>query len=340
MVLTVAVTGGIGAGKSTLARRWAERGAVLIDSDRLAREVVAVGTPGLAEVVASFGSGVLAADGALDRAALAAIVFVDQAARRRLEAITHPRIRARFAALRDAAAPDAIVVNDIPLLVDPLVAAGFHLVTGVHAAVEVRVHRLTARGLSEPDARARIAAQLPDERRRPLCDIWLDNTDDADVLRSRADRLFDERLVPFRDNLLAGRPAVAPVFSDRASVGRAGGLPGGPDPGRSDRVAMLARRVSKAVGEAPVTPLANETDIDTDTDIVGSGPIGLTVTAPDLDTATSWSGSLRTGGFPPVTGASAGRADRGDFSPSGTVFRYGSADPGVTLDLYVRLAQS
>lgn len=335
MVLTVAVTGGIGAGKSTLARRWADRGAVLVDSDQLAREVVAPGTPGLAEVVASFGSGVLAADGTLDRAALAAIVFADRAARERLEAITHPRVRTRFTALKDAAPPTAIVVNDIPLLVDPVTAAGFHLVTGVHADDEVRVRRLMQRGLSAPDARARIAAQIPDERRRPLCDVWLDNDAGVDLLRRRADRLFDERLVPFRDNLLAGRPTAAPARPGPVTLEPGAGAANGSDPDHSDRIARAARRVSTAVGGG-----ARVASLDTDSGRRDPGAIGLAVTAPDLDTARSWSVPLAAVGFPPLPGdpVEPGPGALG-AGPPGTVFRCGSADPGLTLYLYVSVAQ-
>src|SRR5690606_4987528 len=117
-VLRVGLTGGIGAGKSEVARRLAGHGAVVVDADRLAREVVAPGTDGLAEMVARFGRRVLTADGGLDRAALAAVVFDDEAARRDLEAIIHPRVRARTAALVAAAPSDAVVVNDVPLLVE------------------------------------------------------------------------------------------------------------------------------------------------------------------------------------------------------------------------------
>lgn len=334
MVLTVAVTGGIGAGKSTLARRWAERGAVLVDSDRLAREVVAPGTPGLAEVVESFGTEVLAADGTLDRAALAGIVFADRGAREELEAIIHPRVRARFAALRDAAPPDTIVVNDIPLLIDPIAAAGFHLVAGVYTGAQVRVRRLTARGLSEADAQARIAAQIPDRRRQPLCDIWLDNNADADVLRRRADRLFDQRLVPFLANLSARRPAasVARPRNDPA-LGELGAGPvgrGGPD--RSDRIARVVHRVSIAVGGAPVAPLAPVPGH------TGSGAIELMVPAPDRQSALSWSDPLAAAGFPPFPGDPAPAAPAAD--PPGTVFRCGSADPGLDLYLYVSVSKA
>lgn len=219
-MLRVAVTGGIGSGKSTVSGRLAERGAVVVDSDLLARDVVAVGSPGLAAVVDRFGSSVLAVDGSLNRPALASIVFGDPDARRALEGITHPRVRARFGELAAAAPPDAVVVNDIPLLVSLPVAAAFHLVVGVGADAELRVRRLIGRGLAEADARARIAAQIDDDARRPLTDIWLDNSGTADQLAGATDRLWDDRLVPFERLLLRGEQAprgdAAPVPTDPA----------------------------------------------------------------------------------------------------------------------------
>src|SRR6478735_7487704 len=171
-MIVLAVTGGIGSGKSTVSSALRDHGAVVADSDRLAREVVAPGSPGLAALEAAFGPPMLTGDGALDRAA---VVFADPAARRRLEQITHPLVRGRFEQIRRAAPDDAIVVNDIPLLTTLDVAATFHLVIGVRADAEVRVARLVGRGLTEADARARIAAQLTDEQRSPLCDVMLDN---------------------------------------------------------------------------------------------------------------------------------------------------------------------
>lgn len=206
-MLIVAVTGGIGSGKSTVSARLAEHGAVLVDSDLSAREVVAPGSSGLAAVVERFGPGVLAVDGSLDRAALAGIVFTDPQARRDLEAITHPRVRELFDRAVAAAAPDAVVVNDIPLLVQVEVAARFHLVVGVGADVEVRVTRLIDRGLTEADARARIASQITDEQRRGLTDIWLDNNGSVDTLLAEVDRLWTERIAVMGQNLTAGRPA-------------------------------------------------------------------------------------------------------------------------------------
>lgn len=199
-MLTVAVTGGIGAGKSTVAAMLAELGAVVIDSDDLARRVVAPGTPGLAGVVREFGTGVIAADGSLDRAALAAVVFADRGALRRLEGITHPLVRMEFRRLREAARAEhgqgVVVVNDIPILRTPAQAAEFDLVVVVVADEEVRVERLVHRGLTEADARARIAAQLSDAERRRLADVVIENNGDSAGLRERVRHLWMERLAP------------------------------------------------------------------------------------------------------------------------------------------------
>ena len=187
-MLMVGLTGGIGAGKSAVARRLAELGAVVIDADALAREVVAPGTPGLAEVVAAFGPAVLDPDGALDRSALGRIVFADDERRRRLEAIIHPRVRARAAEIAASAPPDAVVVNDVPLLVEAGLAGLYQVVIVVLASEDVRVARLLHdRGMTEADVRARITAQATDEQRRAVADIVIVNDTDMDSLRSQVD---------------------------------------------------------------------------------------------------------------------------------------------------------
>lgn len=185
----VGLTGGIGAGKSAVAARLAALGAVIVDADRLAREVVAPGTPGLAQVAEAFGDGVLAADGSLDRAALARIVFADDVARLRLEAITHPLVRARSAEMVAAAPPDAVVVNDVPLLVEKGMAGLYELVVIVFASLETRLDRLVRlRGMAEEDARARIAKQATDEQRRAVADIEIHNDGtEEDLDRAVAD---------------------------------------------------------------------------------------------------------------------------------------------------------
>lgn len=182
MTLAVGLTGGIASGKSTVARLLASYGAILIDSDVLAREVVAPGTPGLSEVVEAFGPSVLAADGSLDRAKLGALVFNDTAARRRLESIIHPRVRARAAEIQAAAPVDAVVVQDIPLLVETGQAPRFDAVVVVDAPEEVQLARLAERGLSASDAKARIAAQATREQRRAVATHVIDNSGDLESL--------------------------------------------------------------------------------------------------------------------------------------------------------------
>jgi dephospho-CoA kinase len=172
----VGLTGGIGAGKSAVAQRLAALGAVVIDADRLAREVVAPGTEGLARVAAEFGPGVLDPSGALDRAALAKIVFADEGARRRLEEITHPLVRTRSAELLAAAPPGSVVVNDVPLIVEKGMSGLYALVIVVFAALETRLDRLVrVRGMSRDEALARIGAQASDEQRRAVADIAIEN---------------------------------------------------------------------------------------------------------------------------------------------------------------------
>ena len=196
-VLMVGLTGGIGAGKSAVASRLAELGAVVIDADALARAVVAPGTEGLAEVVAAFGASVLSPEGALDRAALGRVVFGDDEARRRLEAIIHPRVRARTAELIAAVPPDAVVVNDVPLLVEAGYRDRFQLVIVVQAPLEVRIERLARdRGMSRAEAESRIAAQATDEQRREVADVVIDNNRTLDELRARVDAVWEDVLLP------------------------------------------------------------------------------------------------------------------------------------------------
>jgi len=173
--------------------RLAERGAVVIDSDVLAREVVAKGTDGLAEVVAAFGDGVLTDEGELDRPALGKIVFGDTAARRRLEAIVHPRVRARAAEI-EAGAPDgAIVVHDIPLLVETGQADSFDVVLIVDAPVDVQLERLTAhRTMPDTEAKQRIASQASRDDRLAVADLVVDNSGALADLDRRVDEVWAE----------------------------------------------------------------------------------------------------------------------------------------------------
>ena len=189
--LRVGLTGGVASGKSTVSAMLRELGAVVIDADLLAREVVAPGTEGLAEVVAAFGPQVLTADGELDRPAMGAIVFADEEARRRLEAIIHPRVRRRGAQLEAEAGPDAVVVHDIPLLAETGQPSAFDAVLVVDVPVETQVERMVdLRGMSREEAEARIAAQASREERLAIATHVIDNTGTLEDLRDRVTEVF------------------------------------------------------------------------------------------------------------------------------------------------------
>jgi dephospho-CoA kinase len=193
----IGLTGGIGSGKSTVAARFAELGALVIDADALAREVVEPGTDGLAAVVAEFGEQVLDGSGRLDRPALARVVFGDEAARGRLNGILHPRIRARAGELIAAAPPGTVVVQDVPLLAETGQADRYDLVVVVEAPEELRVRRLARdRGMAAGEVRARMAAQATDEQRRAVADVVLVNDGTTDDLRAKVDQLWRERVSP------------------------------------------------------------------------------------------------------------------------------------------------
>ncbi|KAB1145711.1 dephospho-CoA kinase [Streptomyces luteolifulvus] len=175
-MLKVGLTGGIGAGKSEVSRLLVERGAVLIDADRIAREVVAPGTPGLAAVSEAFGAGVLAADGSLDRPRLGAIVFADPDKLAVLNSIVHPLVGARSRELEASAAEDAVVVHDVPLLAENALAPLYDVVIVVDASPETQLDRLVRlRGMTEEDARARMSAQATREKRLEIADIVIHN---------------------------------------------------------------------------------------------------------------------------------------------------------------------
>ena len=317
-MLRVGLTGGIGSGKSTAARRFAELGAVLVDSDVLAREVVARGTDGLAAVVAAFGAGVLARDGGLDRPALAAVVFGDPDARARLNAIVHPRVRARTEELIAAAPGDAIVVQDVPLLVETGMGPAFALVVVVHTEAAMRVRRLVdARGMGEADARARIAAQASDDARRAAADVVLDNGGPPEALHGAVDALWHHRLVPFEANLRGHRA----VPSSRQVVE--------PDPRWAADGARLAARVARAAGPGacdvahvgptavPGLPAADVVDLQVAVDPAGAAAPAVEAIRAGLDAA----------GFPRVDDTEG-------------AWRHGGADPARPLRIAVRVAGS
>jgi dephospho-CoA kinase len=192
-VLRVGLTGGIGAGKSEVSRRLAAQGAVVIDADAIAREVVEPGTDGLAEVVEAFGPEVLRPDGGLDRPRLGEVVFADPERRGRLNAIIHPRVAARMAELEREAGPGAIVVHDVPLIAEGGRADAYDLVVVVDAPARVQVERLVrSRGMTREQAKARMAAQASREQRLAIADIVIDNSGSLAELDRQAGDLWAE----------------------------------------------------------------------------------------------------------------------------------------------------
>ncbi|NYE37884.1 dephospho-CoA kinase [Nocardioides cavernae] len=193
MTVRVGLTGGIASGKSTVSAILAELGAVVVDADLIAREVVARGTPGLAAVVEEFGSGLLTPEGDLDRPAMGALVFGDPDARKRLEAIVHPLVHRRSAEVEEAAAPGALVVHDIPLLAEVGRAGQFDAVVVVDVPTEVQVERMVRdRGWSREEAESRIAAQATREQRLAVATHVVDNSGSMEDLRRRVEEVHAE----------------------------------------------------------------------------------------------------------------------------------------------------
>ncbi|MET7902234.1 dephospho-CoA kinase [Streptomyces sp. NPDC005355] len=194
-MLKLGLTGGIGAGKSEVSRILSSYGAVLIDSDRIAREVVEPGTPGLAAVVAEFGPEILSADGSLDRPRLGGIVFNDPERLRALNAIVHPLVRDRSAELQAGAGPDAVVVHDVPLLVENGLASLYDMVMVVDAAPETQLDRLVRlRGMAEDEARARMAAQATRAERLAVADVVIDNDGPIEALEPQVRKVWADLL--------------------------------------------------------------------------------------------------------------------------------------------------
>jgi dephospho-CoA kinase len=328
-MLRVGLTGGIGSGKSTVAGRLAEHGATLIDSDQIAREVLAPGTDGLAEVVDAFGAELLASDGTLDRAALAALVFVDDEARTRLNGIVHPRIGARTAQLTAAAAPDAVVVHDVPLLVENGLAPMYHLVLVVDAPVAQRVRRVVhSRGMAEADVLARIAAQADDQRRRAVADVWLDNSGTPDQVLAVVDDLWADRLVPFEANVRLrrmpsrGGPKLVPY-----------------DPGWPAAARRLMARLRLAGGSR-----IQRVDHIGSTSIPGIAAkdvIDIQVTVASLAVADELAEPLAQAGFPPLPDFTRDTPHAPDLDPELWRKRMAAtADPGRWCNVHLRVGGS
>lgn len=328
-MLRVGLTGGIGSGKSTVAGRLAERGAVVVDADRIAREVVEPGTQGLAEIVAAFGPDVLTTDGRLDRAAMASVVFADPSARARLNGIVHPRVGARTAELLASADPDAVVVLDVPLLVENGLTGGYHIVLVVHAPERARIRRLTmARGMTEQDARARIAAQTTDEKRRAAADVWLDNSGGPAELAAAVDVLWADRLVPYEANVRLGRMAAR----------------GGPklvdyDPSWPVQARRLMERVRVAAGQRGLR--VDHIGSTAVPELPAKDVVDLQLSVASLADAEAVGGALGDAGFPVLPQFTRDEPTPADPNPEHWRKRvHGGADPGRAVNLHVRVAGS
>lgn len=330
-MLRIGLTGGMGAGKSTVARILAECGGVIVDSDLIAREVVAPGSEGLAALVEAFGPGILTADGSLDRPALAAVAFADDAARATLNSITHPLVGKRTAELISAAPADAIVVQDIPLLVENGLAPLMNLVLIVDVDAETRIRRLAEfRGVTEADARARISAQATDEQRRAVADVLLDNSGPAGEVDATVHRLWEERLVPFERNLRTGTPAAR---------GELRLVPH--DPEWAAQAQRLIARLWVACGAT-----ASRIDHIGSTAVPGlpaKDVLDLQVTVADLAAADGLRDALGAAGFPVKAHVTHDNPKPTEGDPEGTDIArwakrlHGNADPGRLANVHIRV---
>jgi dephospho-CoA kinase len=332
-VLKIGLTGGIASGKSVAASRLRELGAVLVDADALAREVVEPGTEGLQRIVAEFGDGVLGHDGRLDRPELGALVFGNPERLAVLNGIVHPLVRSRAAAVVAAAQDGAVVVQDIPLLVETGQGSDFHLVVVVDAPEDIRLQRMLAhRGMTEEGARSRMTAQATREDRLAAADVVLQNSGGLQDLLDQVDRLWDHRLLPFTRNLAAG------VRAERH---------GGPvlvpaDPLWPQQAQRLMSRIAKAL------PVEHRDLVRLDhigsTSVPGldaKDVIDLQLTVPDLEIADSLAPALAAAGFPVIPGIHSDTPTPGNRRPEYWQKRFhANADPGRDVNLHVRAAGS
>jgi dephospho-CoA kinase len=334
-MLRIGLTGGIGAGKSALSSTFAKCGAVIVDGDVIAREVVQPGTEGLKALVEAFGDDILLPDGSLDRPALAAKAFRDDEARQRLNGIVHPLVGKRRSEIIASVPDDSVVVEDIPLLVESGMAPLFPLVVVVHADVEVRVRRLVdQRGMPEEDARARIAAQASDEQRHAVADIWLDNSGSPEDLVQRAHEVWDNRIVPFAHNLSARQIARAPARLVPA------------DPSWPEQARRIANRLQTACGHRAIRvdhigstalPALDAKDV-----------IDMQITVESLAVADELAEPLLAAGYPRIENLTEDVAkddarstvERYDHSDDPALWHkriHASADPGRPTNVHIRV---
>jgi dephospho-CoA kinase len=321
-MLRIGLTGGIGAGKSTVSAAFNDCGGIIVDGDVIAREVVEPGTEGLAALVDAFGHDILLADGALDRPALAAKAFVDEEQRTKLNGIVHPLVARRREEILAAVSADAVVVEDIPLLVETGMAPMFPLVVVVHADEDTRVERLIKRGMAEADARARIAAQAPEEQRRAIADVLLDNSGSPGELVERARDLWYGRVLPLAHNIRTQETVPTPA----ALVPY--------DPKWADDAERIINRIKMACGAR-----ALRVDHIGSTAVAGMDAkdvIDMQVTVESLDVADELADVLRGAGYPRIAGITSDVPHEGDPSLWRKRF-HGAADPGRVANVHVRV---
>lgn len=322
-MLRIGLTGGIGAGKSTVSRAFAECGGVVVDGDVISREVVEPGTEGLTALVEHFGQEILLPGGELNRPALAAIAFSDEEKRKTLNGIVHPLVARRRSELIAAADEDAVIVEDIPLLVESQMAPLFPLVVVVNADPEVRVRRLIEyRGFSEDDARARIAAQATEEQRRAVADVWLDNTGSEGQLVEQARDLWYRRIVPFAHNVASRTPAPDPTALVPA------------DPGWADEARRIIARLNTACGHRAVRIDHTGSTAVAGLDARDIIDIQITVASPEI--AGELADPLLQAGYPRVEAITADSSLDGSERLWHKWF-HASADPGRSTHVHIRV---
>lgn len=328
--MKIGLTGGIASGKSLVSARLRELGALLIDADALAREVVEPGTLGLARVVEAFGAGILDEDGRLDRPALGAIVFQEPSRLEVLNGIVHPLVRERAAAILASGADGDIVVQDIPLLVETGQGSNFHLVVVVDAPDDVRLRRMAEqRGMTAEDAAARMAAQATRQERNSAADVVLDNSGSRDELLRDLDSLWTDRLVPFADNLRRGTRAL-----------RAGGaVLEAPRAVWAQQAARLGPRLlAAAPGDILAVDHIGSTSVP---GLAAKDVLDLQLTVVDLAVADRIAPLLAAAGFPAVPGVVADNPKPTHSDEAQWQKRFhANADPGRAVNLHVRAAGS
>jgi dephospho-CoA kinase len=322
-MLRIGLTGGIGAGKSTVSATFNECGGIIVDGDVIAREVVEPGTEGLKQLVEAFDDDILLPDGALNRPALAAKAFVDDDQRAKLNAIVHPLVGQRRLEIIESVPDDAVVVEDIPLLVETGMAPMFPLVVVVTADIETRVTRVVQqRGMDEADARARIAAQAPEEQRRAIADVLLDNSGTQHELVAQARDVWFQRVLPLAENIRNRRAVQYPWKL----------VPYNPEwPEQAQRI---VNRLQTACG-----PKVLRVDHIGSTAVPGldaKDVVDIQLTVSSLDVADDLVGALADVGYPRVEHIS-GDTPHTDDPALWQKRLHGAADPGRPVNVHVRV---